>query len=107
MAAERTVDAYVAALPDGQREIAEAVRRLVRSAAPEDVRLGAARDSAAHTGRDRLLPALEAARQLDVPMPTTAVTNELLTAARGMGIARRDFATVFHAPARMAGIDDA
>jgi hypothetical protein len=35
MAAERTVDAYVAALPDGQREIAEAVRRLVRSAAPE------------------------------------------------------------------------
>jgi hypothetical protein len=31
MAAERTVDAYVAALPDGQREIAEAVRRLVRS----------------------------------------------------------------------------
>jgi hypothetical protein len=35
MAAERTVDAYVAALPDGQREIAEAVRSLVRSAAPE------------------------------------------------------------------------
>jgi hypothetical protein len=35
MAAERTVDAYVAALPDGQREIAEAVCRLVRSAAPE------------------------------------------------------------------------
>jgi hypothetical protein len=35
MAAERTVDAYVAALPDGQREIAQAVRRLVRSAAPE------------------------------------------------------------------------
>jgi hypothetical protein len=30
MAAERTLDAYVAALPDGQREIAEAVRRLVR-----------------------------------------------------------------------------
>lgn len=35
MAAERTVDAYVAAPPAGQREIAEAVRRLVRSAAPE------------------------------------------------------------------------
>jgi hypothetical protein len=30
MAAERTVDAYVAALPDNQREIAEAVCRLVR-----------------------------------------------------------------------------
>jgi len=35
MAAERTLDASVAALPDGQREIAEAVRHLVRSAAPE------------------------------------------------------------------------
>jgi hypothetical protein len=33
--AERVVDCYVAALPDGQREIAEAVRRLVRSLAPE------------------------------------------------------------------------
>jgi hypothetical protein len=27
--AERAVDCYLAALPDGQREIAEAVRRLV------------------------------------------------------------------------------
>jgi hypothetical protein len=35
MAAERTVDAYVAALPDGKPEVAEAARRLVRSAAPE------------------------------------------------------------------------
>jgi hypothetical protein len=35
MTAERTVDAYVEALPDGQRAIAEALRRVVRSAAPE------------------------------------------------------------------------
>ena len=35
MAAERTVDPYVAALPDGRREIPEEVRRFVRSAAPE------------------------------------------------------------------------
>jgi hypothetical protein len=35
MAAERAVGADLAALPDGRREIAEAVRRLVRSAAPE------------------------------------------------------------------------
>ena len=34
-------------------------------------------------------------RQLDVPLPTTAVTNEMLTAARGMGLVHRDFATVF------------
>jgi len=33
--AERAVDCYVAALPEGQREIAEAVRRLVRSVVPE------------------------------------------------------------------------
>ena len=33
--AERAVDCYVAALPDGQREIAEAVRRLARSVAPK------------------------------------------------------------------------
>ncbi len=50
--------------------------------------------------------ALEEGRHLDVPMPTTAVTNELLTAARGMGMAKRDFATVFHALARMAGVED-
>lgn len=53
-----------------------------------------------------LLLALEAGRRLDVPMPATAATNELLTAARGMGMARRDFATVFHALARMAGLED-
>jgi 3-hydroxyisobutyrate dehydrogenase len=48
--------------------------------------------------------ALEMGRQLDVPLPTTAVTNEVLTAARGMGLAEKDFAVVFHVLARMAGI---
>jgi 3-hydroxyisobutyrate dehydrogenase-like beta-hydroxyacid dehydrogenase len=48
--------------------------------------------------------ALEMGRQLDVPLPTTAVTNEMLTAARGMGLARHDFAVVFEALARMAGV---
>jgi 3-hydroxyisobutyrate dehydrogenase-like beta-hydroxyacid dehydrogenase len=50
-----------------------------------------------------MLLALEMGRQLDVPLPTTAVTNEMLTAARGMGLARHDFAIVFEALARMAG----
>ena len=36
--------------------------------------------------KDMLL-ALEMGRQVDVPLPTTAVTNEMLTAARGMGLA--------------------
>jgi 3-hydroxyisobutyrate dehydrogenase-like beta-hydroxyacid dehydrogenase len=53
--------------------------------------------------KDMLL-ALEMGRQLDVPLPTTAVTNEMLTAARGMGLARHDFAIVFEALARMAGV---
>jgi 3-hydroxyisobutyrate dehydrogenase-like beta-hydroxyacid dehydrogenase len=55
--------------------------------------------------KDMLL-ALEAGRQLDVPLPTTAVTNEMLTAARGMGLDRHDFAVVFEVLARMAGVQE-
>jgi 3-hydroxyisobutyrate dehydrogenase-like beta-hydroxyacid dehydrogenase len=47
--------------------------------------------------------ALELGRELDVPLPTTAVTNELLTAARGMGLAEQDFAILFEVLARMSG----
>jgi 3-hydroxyisobutyrate dehydrogenase-like beta-hydroxyacid dehydrogenase len=50
-----------------------------------------------------LLLALEMGRQLDVPLPTTAITNEMLTAARGMGLADKDFAILFEVLARMAG----
>jgi 3-hydroxyisobutyrate dehydrogenase-like beta-hydroxyacid dehydrogenase len=48
--------------------------------------------------------ALELGRELDVPLPTTAVTNELLTAARGLGLARRDFATIFDVLAQLSGV---
>ncbi|HXV84295.1 MAG TPA: NAD-binding protein [Candidatus Binatia bacterium] len=51
-----------------------------------------------------LLLALEMGRQLDVPLPTTAITNEMLTAARGMGLADKDFAILFEVLARMAGM---
>lgn len=51
-----------------------------------------------------LLLALEMGRQLDVPLPTTAITNEMLTTARGMGLAEKDFAILFEALARMAGV---
>ncbi len=51
-----------------------------------------------------LLLALDMWRELDVPLPTTAVTNEMLTAARGMGLAEKDFAVVFEVLARMAGL---
>jgi 3-hydroxyisobutyrate dehydrogenase-like beta-hydroxyacid dehydrogenase len=48
--------------------------------------------------------ALEAGRKLDVPMPTTAITNELLTAARAMGLVEQDFAVVYEVMAHMAGL---
>jgi 3-hydroxyisobutyrate dehydrogenase and related beta-hydroxyacid dehydrogenases len=48
--------------------------------------------------------ALELGRAVDVPLPTTAVTNELLTAARGMGLADKDFAILFDVLAAMSGI---
>ncbi len=51
-----------------------------------------------------LLLALEMGRRLDVPLPTTAITNEFLTAARGMGLEKYDFAVVFKVLARMAGV---
>jgi 3-hydroxyisobutyrate dehydrogenase-like beta-hydroxyacid dehydrogenase len=48
--------------------------------------------------------ALELGREVDVPLPTTAATNELLTAARGMGLADRDFSILFDVLAAMSGV---
>jgi 3-hydroxyisobutyrate dehydrogenase-like beta-hydroxyacid dehydrogenase len=53
--------------------------------------------------KDMLL-ALDLGRALDVPMPTTAVTNEFLTAARGMGLVQEDFAVLFDVLANMSGV---
>ncbi len=49
--------------------------------------------------------ALELGRQVGVPLPTTAATNEYLTAARGLGLAEKDFAALFTVLAHLAGID--
>jgi 3-hydroxyisobutyrate dehydrogenase-like beta-hydroxyacid dehydrogenase len=49
--------------------------------------------------------ALELGHELEVPLPTTAVTNELLTAANGMGIGERDFAVLFDVLAAMSGVE--
>ena len=54
--------------------------------------------------KDMML-ALEMGRQLDVPMPTTAISNEYLTSARGMGLAEHDFYIVFQVLAKMAGVE--
>jgi 3-hydroxyisobutyrate dehydrogenase-like beta-hydroxyacid dehydrogenase len=48
--------------------------------------------------------ALELGRQLDIPLPTTAITNEYLTAARGLGLQEQDFAIVFEVLARLSGV---
>jgi 3-hydroxyisobutyrate dehydrogenase-like beta-hydroxyacid dehydrogenase len=53
--------------------------------------------------KDMLL-ALELGRQVDVPMPTTAISNEFLTAARAMGLVEQDFAVVFDVLAHMSGV---
>jgi 3-hydroxyisobutyrate dehydrogenase-like beta-hydroxyacid dehydrogenase len=53
--------------------------------------------------KDMLL-ALELGRKLNVPMPTTAISNEFLTAARGIGLVEQDFAVVFDVLAGMCGV---
>ena len=54
--------------------------------------------------KDMML-ALEMGRDLDVPLPTTAATNEFLTAGRGMGVGDYDFSIIFDVLAKMAGIE--
>ncbi len=48
--------------------------------------------------------ALDLGRATGVPLPSVAVANELLTAARGMGLKRYDFAVVFDVLAKMSGL---
>lgn len=48
--------------------------------------------------------ALELGRSVGVPLPTTALTYEMLTAARGLGLAEYDFAVVFDVLAGMSGL---
>jgi 3-hydroxyisobutyrate dehydrogenase-like beta-hydroxyacid dehydrogenase len=48
--------------------------------------------------------ALDMGRRLDVPLPTTAIANEWLTAARALGLGDRDFAVIFEVLARMSGL---
>lgn len=53
--------------------------------------------------KDMLL-ALDLGRKLNVPMPSTALSNEFLTAARAMGLAKEDFAVMFDVLAAMSGV---
>ena len=49
--------------------------------------------------------ALDLGNRLNVPLPTTAVSNEMLKATQAMGLGHYDVAVVFYAVARMAGLD--
>ena len=51
-----------------------------------------------------LLLALEMGLKLDVPLPTTAITNQMLTSARAAGLAEKDFAILFDVLSKMAGL---
>jgi 3-hydroxyisobutyrate dehydrogenase-like beta-hydroxyacid dehydrogenase len=79
---------------------------MVRYRAPFVVKLP---DTVWHTvnmmQKDMLL-ALELGRRVDVPLPTTAIANEFLTAARGMGWVREDFAVMFKVLAQMSGVKE-
>lgn len=48
--------------------------------------------------------ALEAGHELGVPLPTTAVTDQYLTAARGLGLTHEDFAMLFKVLAHESGV---
>ena len=54
--------------------------------------------------KDMLL-AEELGRELNVALPTVAISNQLLTSARAMGLSKHDFAIVYKVLARMSGVD--
>ena len=49
--------------------------------------------------------ALELGHQSGVPLPTTALTQSMMTAARALGLGERDFAVVFDVLARLSGLE--
>ena len=53
-----------------------------------------------------LMLALDMGRELAVPMPTSAVTNEFLNAARALGLADQDFVVLYRVLRRIAGLED-
>jgi 3-hydroxyisobutyrate dehydrogenase-like beta-hydroxyacid dehydrogenase len=48
--------------------------------------------------------ALEQGRAVGVPLPATGLVHELLTGARGLGLAEKDFAAVFDVLAKLSGL---
>jgi 3-hydroxyisobutyrate dehydrogenase-like beta-hydroxyacid dehydrogenase len=48
--------------------------------------------------------ALEMGKQLGVALPTGAIANQFLTAARGLGLEKEDCAVLFHVLAKLSGV---
>ena len=48
--------------------------------------------------------ALEQGRAVGVPLPSTGLVHELLTGARGLGLAEKDFAALFEVLAKLSGL---
>jgi 3-hydroxyisobutyrate dehydrogenase-like beta-hydroxyacid dehydrogenase len=48
--------------------------------------------------------ALELGHQVSVPLPTTALTLEMLSATQGLGLGEFDFAVVFDVLAGLSGL---
>jgi 3-hydroxyisobutyrate dehydrogenase-like beta-hydroxyacid dehydrogenase len=48
--------------------------------------------------------ALDMGRQLGVALPTAAIANQFLTAARGLGLEKEDCAALFHVIAKLSGV---
>jgi 3-hydroxyisobutyrate dehydrogenase-like beta-hydroxyacid dehydrogenase len=53
--------------------------------------------------KDMLL-ALDLGRKMGVPVPLGAAANEMLNACRGLGLAERDFVTVYEVYRRLGGM---
>jgi 3-hydroxyisobutyrate dehydrogenase len=51
--------------------------------------------------------ALQLGREMGVPLPATAATQQVLTATRALGYGEEDFAAIFHGLAHMAGFERA
>jgi 3-hydroxyisobutyrate dehydrogenase-like beta-hydroxyacid dehydrogenase len=51
-----------------------------------------------------LLLAMDLGRSEGVPLPTTGLANELMSACRGFGLGDEDFAVVYHLLARLSGM---
>jgi 3-hydroxyisobutyrate dehydrogenase len=48
--------------------------------------------------------ALDMGKQLGVVLPTAAIANQFLTAARGLGLEKEDCAVLFHVLAKISGV---